>query len=84
MSKHLVMLADWMAVSMEQIFFEAQIVANKELDEIEEEVLKIIDLEGGKEAEDEYSRESILSKEVKIEEPDLSAEILEAEGFIGE
>lgn len=39
------MLADWIAVSMEQIYFESQIVVNKELDEMEEEVLKVIDLQ---------------------------------------
>lgn len=81
-SKHLVMLADWIAVSMEQIFFEAQVVANKELDDIEEELLKIMDLEGGQ-AEDEISRESILSKEVKVDEPNLGEgeDVLEAEGY---
>lgn len=71
---------------MEQILFEAQVVANKELDEIEEELLKTMDLEGGQ-AEDEISRESILSKEVKVDEPNLSPEgedMMEAEGYTPE
>lgn len=81
------MLADWIAVSMEQIFFEAQIVANKEMDEIEEEVLKVMDLEGGRKEEDEGSK-SILSKEVRVDEPELDKgedeDYREAEGFTPE
>lgn len=67
------MLADWIAVSMEQVYFEAQIVANKELDEIEEEVLKIMDLEDGegKPPPPPAETPSILSKEVKVDEPEM-------------
>lgn len=77
-------LADWVAVRMEQIFFEAQLVANKQLDEIEEEVMRIMDLEGAQKSEDEGSKASILSREVKVAELDAAPEaedILEAEGM---
>lgn len=68
---------------MEQIYFEAQVLAKKELDEIEEEVLKIMDLEDGqKEAQTPSTNETrILSQDVKIDEPQLAPDILEIEDY---
>lgn len=67
------MLADWVAVRMEQIYFEAQMLANKEIDEIEEEVVKIMDLEG-EQKEKPAEKTSILNKEVKVDEPKMEQE----------
>lgn len=83
MSKHLVMLADWIAVSMEEIYFEAQVVANQELDEIEEEILRIVDLEEAQKQATKSPKGSVLSKDVKIEEPILVQESEEG-GLISE
>lgn len=71
------MLADWIAVRMEQIYFEAQMAANKELDEIEEEVVRVMDLEAEQkdsQKDKPAERTSVLSKEVKVDEPDVEQE----------
>lgn len=82
----LMSIADWFAIFIAKMYFRVQLKKNQELEEIEEHerTLKTIDLdEGGPVATStpkgsKAESNSVLSAEVKIEEPDLTVNDVES------
>lgn len=84
LSVFLICVADWFAIFIAKMYFRVQLKKNQELEEIEEHerTLRTIDLEEGGPVATSTPKgskaESVLSAEVKIEEPDLTVNTVDS------